>query len=143
MSEALIQTAITARLRAVPELVALLADGADSITDYVDQDATPEDDSVFPYVTLGDDQHAEWDTDTSTGLDTDLQIHVWTRYRGRLTAKEIQAVIRTALDQHDLFVGGGVEAVLLYFVSSSVSPDPDGKTHHGIQTFHLLTDDPP
>ncbi len=141
MSEALIQTAIYDRLRASPELLSLLAFGEDSILDYKPQDLKPEDDKPFPFVTFGDDQHEQWDTDTTIGSDSDLQIHVWSRHKGRLEAKQIQAKIKAALHYHDLQIEEGAEAILLQWISSSVTPDPDGKTHHGIQTFNLLMDE--
>jgi len=141
MSEAAIQVAILTRLRAFSGLTDLLAAGAASITDYKPQSGTPEDDGPFPYVTIGDDEHLPWDTDTSDGLESDLRIHVWSRIRSRMPVKLIQAQVKAALQHHDLFIGGGAVSVLLYFDGSNVTPDPDGKTHHGIQTFRLLTDE--
>lgn len=140
MSELDIQTAIYERLRAVSALTDLLADEADGITDYKNQPAGAEDDTPFPYVTLGDDDHDSWDTDTTLGFESELRVHTWSRYRGRKEAKEIQEQIRKALHYHELVVTGRT-TTLLHLVTQTVQPDPDGKTYHGIQLFRYLSDE--
>lgn len=138
MSEASIQRAVFARLTAFGALTSLLADGADSVHDQVPQAAKGEDNSPYPFVTVGDDVHSVWDTDDTDGLESDITVHVWSRHRGRIEVKDIQAKVKAALHHNPLQVDG-VPVVLLHFVDSSAVRDPDGLTQHGVQSFRMLS----
>ena len=137
MSSAAIQVAIFERLSGYPGLTALLVAGGTGVYEYVPQTEASEDDSFFPYVTVGDDDIEGWDTDTDDGIEATLRVHTWSRHKGRLETKQIQEQVYQALHHHGLLVDG-VPVVLLHFVDSTAGPDPDGRTYHGVSTFRLL-----
>jgi hypothetical protein len=138
MSPADLQEAVYNRLVAYSDLTALLATWPSGTTpaiyDHVPQEA------AHPYVAIGDDASAEFDTDTSTGADTTLTIHVWSRYRGRMETKEIQRELYNALHRHDLSVSGAHTVTCEWEYADSVVEE-DGLTRHGVTRFRLLTED--
>jgi hypothetical protein len=93
----------------------------------------------YPYVTIGEDLHVEWDTDTSLGTDCSLSIHTWSRHRGRRETKQMQAAIYDSLHRAEL-VYSGYNVVLCDFVNSQSFLDSDGLTRHGVQTFRIITE---
>ena len=137
MSAIAIQQAVFERLSGFAGLTALLAAGGAGVYEYVPQSDASEQNSFFPYVTVGDDDIEGWDTDTDDGIEATLRVHIWSRHRGRQETKEIQEQVYQALHHHGLLVAG-VPVVLLHFVDSTAGPDPDGKTYHGVSTFRLL-----
>lgn len=141
MNEAEIQVAIFNKLQAQASLTDLLVDvdGSLGVYDAVPQAAKSESTAVYPFVTIGDDDNDSWDTDNTDGYESDIRVHTWSRHRGRIEAKRIQAEVHTALHHANLFIIGG-DAVLIHFVTSNVDSDPDGRTRHGVQTFRLLSE---
>jgi hypothetical protein len=103
-------------------------------------DEAPQVTTAFPYVTLGDTIHNEFDTDTELGFDCSMTIHTWSRYRGRSETKLIQGAIYTALHRALLSVTG-YNLITCEFRDSQSLVDPDGITRHGTQTFRLLLDE--
>jgi len=97
--------------------------------------------AAFPYVAIGEDTHIPWDTDDSVGSESTVTLHVWSRYRGKKEAKQIQGLIYDALNRHELVVAGFV-VVTLEFVYSDVLLDPDALTRHGVQRFRALVERP-
>lgn len=93
----------------------------------------------FPYVTIGEDTHADWSTDTESGDDATITVHTWSRYNGRKQEKEIQGLIYTALHRAALTVTG-YALVSCDFLTSDSLIDADGETRHGVQTFRILVD---
>ena len=112
------------------------------VTGVYDNALQPEDsgnDSEFPYVTIGDNDADEFDTDNTTGFDVTATIHVWSRNRGRKQAKEIQDIIYSILHRQSITVAGGhVIGLDQQFAETFV--DPDGLTRHGVQRYRLLVD---
>lgn len=146
---AAIQSALYNALTTDAVLDALLArqrDATGAVTsgpavyDHVPQPPDGGNDAWFPYVTIGDNDSNEWDTDTETGLDTTVTVHVWSRQRGRMEAREIQGAIYSALHRNDSLTVLGQETVLCQQEFAQVLVDPDGKTRHGIQRLRLVTD---
>ncbi len=135
MSEAAIQLAIFDTLKEDATLAGLLA--TPGVFDYVPQNVKGEDNTVFPFITIGDDTHVDWDTDDLDGFESSITVHQWSRHNGRGEAKEIQAAVYDALQNVKIAIEG-MNAVLLQFEASSVVRDPDGETYHGVQTFRLL-----
>lgn len=111
-----------------------------AVYDHVPQPPDGADDSWFPYITIGDNTSDDWDTDTERGLDTTVTIHVWSRSRGRMQAREIQGAVYEALHRYDAIPVDGQDTVLMQQEMAQVLVDPDGKTRHGVQRFRLLTD---
>ena len=95
--------------------------------------------TVYPYVAVGEDLHNEWDTDTSLGTDCIITVHTWSRYRGRTETKRIQGAIYDALHRKESsFTISGYNVVLCDFVNSQSFLDSDGLTRHGVQTFRII-----
>jgi hypothetical protein len=94
---------------------------------------------TFPYVTIGEDTHADWSTDTESGDDATITIHTWSRYNGRKEIKEIQGLIYSALHRASLTLSG-YALVSIDWISSDSVIDVAGETRHGVQTFRLLLD---
>jgi hypothetical protein len=104
-------------------------------------DHVPQD-SVFPYVVIGDDTSIPWDTSDSLGSETTCTIHVWSRHRGRKEAKEIMRTIYEALHRAEFpIIGGSLVECQAEFEESFM--DPDGLTRHGVIRFRLIVDSAP
>lgn len=126
-----VQQAIFTALGASAALKALIGDPV-RLYDHVPD--TP----VFPYVVLGESFSGQWDTKSFDGMDQDVVLHTWSRYRGRKEAKQIQGAIHDALNKQTLTVTGH-SCVLCQFTFGQVFDDPDGLTRHGVQRFRVLT----
>lgn len=125
--EIVIQAAITAALKADGTLTAMVTGVFDNVPQGTD----------YPYVTIGEDNHNEWDTNTTLGSDCTITIHTWSQHRGRQETKEIQGAIYDALHHAELTYPG-YSFILTDFVSSQSFVDADGMTRHGVQTFRVL-----
>jgi hypothetical protein len=119
-----IQEAVFERLAAQPNL---------TVYDDVPKNKT------FPYVVVGEDTHVPFDTDDSLGAESTVTIHVWSRYRGKKEAKDIQGVVYDALTRQDLTIAG-YDLITIEFDYSDVMLDADGITRHGVQRFRFLTE---
>lgn len=93
----------------------------------------------FPYVVIGEDDSIPFDTDDSTGFDTELTIHIWSRYSGMKEVKDIMSGIYSILNRLELSVSGA-HVVDCIFQYQDVLLDPDGITRHGIIRFRLTTE---
>lgn len=105
------------------------------VYDYVPQGSI-KDDSDFPYLVIGEDTAAPWDTDTWTGAEWTVTLHAWSRYRGQKEVKEIQDACYNLLHRLDLSVTG-YNTVTVEWEFSETLMDPDGLTHHGVQQFRI------
>ena len=131
-----VQTAIHGALTAHAPLMALVS----GVYDNVPQAADSGDGSAYPYVTIGEDVHTDWSTDTSLGDDASITIHTWSRYRGRKETKQIQGAIYDALTRVNLSVSG-YKLVTIDFLDEQSFIDTDGLTRHGVSTFRVLLDE--
>jgi hypothetical protein len=112
----------------------------DTLTAYPGMPAVYDDVPVnapAPYVVVGEDTHIPFDTDDSLGAESTLTIHVWSRYRGKKEAKDIQALVYAALTRQSLPVEGH-DLITIEFEYSEVLLDPDGLTRHGVQRLRSL-----
>ncbi len=98
------------------------------------------DDESFPYLTIGEDTFTPWDDDFTQGYESELNVHTWSRYRGRKEVKEIQQTIYDALHRHSISIAG-YATINLHFEFADSVRDPDGLTHHGVSRFRLLIED--
>lgn len=128
-----VQAAMVAALKAASAVTSLLANGAASVLD----DVAP--DTPYPYLAVGETTGRRWDTKTEGGMDQQVTLHTWSRYRGLKEAKEIMAAVVAALDGQALAVTGH-DLVDLRLEFSEVLLDPDGLTRHGVQRFRVLTE---
>lgn len=101
-------------------------------------DAVP-DAAAMPYVTVGEDVHTEWDTFDTLGSSVSITVHTWSQTRGRKQVKELQGLIYNALHRAELTYTA-YDIVAVDFENSQTFLDADGRTWHGVQTFHLLID---
>lgn len=111
----------------------LTADLATPVYDHVPPNAS------FPYVVIGEDTHVPFDTDDSLGSESTITIHVWSRYRGKKEAKQIQGEVYDALTRQELTVEDH-DLVTIEFEYSDVVLDPDGQTRHGVQRFRAVVE---
>lgn len=92
---------------------------------------------AFPYITIGEDIHSEWDTNSTLGSDCSITIHTWSRARGRAEIKAIQAEIYEALHRAEMTYPG-YRIVSINWEGSQSFMDADALTRHGVQTFRVL-----
>lgn len=94
---------------------------------------------AFPYVTLGDARAADWSTATEEGTEHRLQLHAWSRERGKAECWAVIDAIRAVLDAAALGLDGHV-LVNLRFEAADVGQDRDGITWHGVARFRAVTE---
>lgn len=146
MSAALaIQQAVYALLRGDSTLRGLLAvdalEGsptAPAVYDHVPQADAPEDSAEFPYIVIGDDTAAQFDTDDVDGQETTITLHVWDRRRGRKRVKQVLDAVYGALHDVSLSISGQHHVLCLWEYSETV-PDPDVLVQHAVTRFRILT----
>lgn len=134
--ETALQSALYSALSGDIALSALVV----GVYDDVPQPVDAGDSSAFPYVTIGESVHTGWDTDTSSGDDASVTVHVWSRYSGRAETKQIQGAIYDVLHRSNLAVTG-YATVSVDWEQSESFLDSDGQTRHGVQTFRILLDE--
>lgn len=98
-------------------------------------DEVPET-AVAPYVTLGDPSESPSDQHDAQGLDVDLNLHVWSRYRGYKEAAEIVADLHAELDRKPLPVEGFTH-VSIAADGARYMRDPDPELRHGVAPFRV------
>ena len=125
--ETAVQTAISVALKADAGLMALISGVYDSVPQT----------EVFPYVTIGEDSHVGWSTNTTLGTDVNAVISVWSRERGRKETKQIQGEIYDALNRATLTYAG-YDIINIELEGSESFMDADGLTRHGVQSFRVL-----
>ena len=54
---------------------------------------------TFPYVTIGPANVTDWSTSTEAGAEHRLELHIWSRQRGKKETYEIMAALEAALDE--------------------------------------------
>jgi hypothetical protein len=90
----------------------------------------------FPYVAIGQINHVEDDTDSTTARECTYTLHTWSDSHSLKEAQLIQGEMFDAL--HLLkFVEVGYTFTENYYLSSEIFTDSDGQTKHGVSTFKL------
>lgn len=145
-----LQQSIFTRLGAFAGLTSILATDADgsgpAIYDHVPQEVSEDDGSSgagnpnFPYIRVGEVTAVTFDTHSSSGSDSTITIHAWSRYRGMSQVKRIQRQTYLALHRFNLVVSG-VDTVDCQWESSDVFEDDDGLSRHGVQRFRIMLDE--
>ena len=99
--------------------------------------AVPQGDAEPAFVTMDGFRANRNDTDTETGFDGTIDVHVWTEYEGWKELCTLQTTIYNAMHRTALTVTGhAVIDVQQEF--SEMRRDPDGITKHGIQRFRVI-----
>lgn len=103
----------------------------------VPQATESEDDSVFPYITIGPFSGAPEDTKDDNGAQVLADIHIWSRSPSALTWREIGDKVYDALQKYDALAVTGANVIDCRFDSSTDFDDPDGVTRHYVLTFRI------
>ena len=127
-----LQTAIFTVLSADAQLKTILGDPP-RILDFVPQQ------TVFPYITIGDIQTHDWSTATETGEDHRIVIHSFSRYNGRKESREIEKRLCELLHDAALPLAGHT-LIRMHFLVSDILPEADGRTYHGLTRFRAITE---
>ena len=95
----------------------------------------------FPYITIGDDTAAPYDTDTSNGSSLTVTFHVWSRKSGKKETKTILGQIYDALHkQASALSAVGYKFVDCLFEFSTVIEEVDGVTRHGVCRYRVVVE---
>lgn len=90
----------------------------------------------FPYVVIGFDDAAPFDTDSWTGSRIEAELHIWSTYDGKLEVKQIMAAIYALLHRQTLSIEGAAVVDCLH--TFSTIPDVGADKHvHGISRYRL------
>lgn len=90
----------------------------------------------FPYVVIGNDTSASWDTDDQLGAEITVTLHFWSRAEGFNQVKTIMQAAYDRLNRASLSKTGYSVIDCLHEFSEAMD-DPDGVTKHGIQRYRL------
>ncbi len=93
----------------------------------------------FPYVTIGDIETRDWDTQTSTGHEHIVTLHVWSNHHGRKQVQTILGEIDDALDDRNLPLQDHL-LINLHVIFWSALRDLDDQTYHGIVRLRAVTE---
>ncbi|MGB0568416.1 MAG: DUF3168 domain-containing protein, partial [Alteromonas macleodii] len=96
-----------------------------------------EEDQQFPYVTIGEASHNEFDTYSELGSEVVVTIHTWSREQGNEETHKIQGQIYNALNRAELGTVDDYYFIGIHFETSDILPDNDGLTFQGVQTFRI------
>ena len=131
-----VQAAVYTALTGDVSLMAAVEGVYDNVPQAIDTGSA----AAFPYVTIGEDSLAEWDTDDSLGAQGSITVHTWSRARGRKECKDIQGLVYNALTRAELVLSG-YTLVTVEFEGEQSFLDPDGLTRHGVSTFRIILDE--
>lgn len=101
------------------------------VYDYVDEN------TKFPYVTIGDPTVTPFPTKTSHGEEVLVNLHVYSKYKGKGEAFGILNLMVQAATKSDLQLEGGFSVFRMELEGINVITDIDGKTKHGIARFKV------
>ena len=128
-----LQRAIYSKLTGDASLMGLI----DGVYADVVQPLDAGSDVPFPYVTIGSDNLAPWDSKTFLGTEAFCQIDIWSRSNNFLEAKAIGSAITNALHQQPLEISNANHVITVQ-TSSVYSKDPDGHTKRGMLMFRVV-----
>lgn len=103
----------------------------------LESDYSLENDTLFPFVVVGDDSARDWSTKTNSGQEIDCTIHTWSRYQGYGELKQINSMVIESISESDLILDG-FEVVHRNLDMEQVFRDSDGRTRHGVLRFRFL-----
>lgn len=103
----------------------------------VPQATEPEDDSAFPYVTIGPFNVSPFDTKLDNGAEVVAQVHIWSRGNSDLAWREIEQAIYNALHKYRPLAVASANVIDCLFESSTDTDDPDGLTTHVVMSFRI------
>lgn len=92
----------------------------------------------FPYVVIGEDDARPWGNDCTNGLESLITIHAFSRYAGRMEAKDIGAAIYRVLHNAKLMDNSGVYAAVCTLDTQTTMAEDDGATRHLVIRFRVF-----
>ena len=101
-------------------------------------DAVPRG-AAFPYIVIGDDAEANWDTATEAGSEHTLSVHIWSRAGGHKEIKRAAAAVRDTLGGAALTLDGH-DLIDIRFLSADFRREPDGQTFRAVLRFRAVTE---
>lgn len=102
------------------------------------------DDAVFPFITIGNMTSIDGSTKGIDGQEITLVIHAWSQGESRLEIKQIMAAVINSLHNTALVPSGSPQVhniVNTRYEYTDLFKDPDGRTHHGVIRFRIVTDE--
>lgn len=93
----------------------------------------------FPYLTFGRTSVYDWSTDTESGAEHLVTLHVWSKARGKSECHALIETVRAALDDAALALDGHA-LIRLRVEYSEVRYEDDNDVHHGLIRFRALTE---
>lgn len=87
--------------------------------------------TAYPYVLIGTEATRDIGTKTLDGNVYNMDIHVWSQYRGQKQVKEVMEIIYNLVNNATITVSGA-SSVMSYVVSTSTFVEVDGITRHGL-----------
>ena len=94
-------------------------------------DSVAPQDSAYPYVVIGMETVSDVGTNTLDGNIYNLNIEVWSQYRGQKQIKEVMERIYNLVDNVSISVSGA-DSVMSYVNNTTTMVEVDGITRHGI-----------
>lgn len=103
--------------------------------------ANPFGASKTAYISIGPADAHEDEADCVIGLESTIQIDVWSRAVGAVECKKIVDLVRRAFNHQSLTLTENA-LVDVKVELTRVFPDPDGQTHHGVVQITFLIEEP-
>ena len=94
-------------------------------------DSVAPQDSAYPYVVIGMETVSDAGTNTLDGNIYNLNIEVWSQYRGPKQIKEVMERIYNLVNNVSISVSGA-DSVMSYVNNTTTMVEVDGITRHGI-----------
>ena len=94
-------------------------------------DSVAPQDSAYPYVVIGMETVTDLGTKTLDGNLYNLNIEVWSQYRGQKQIKEVMERIYNLVNNVSISVSCA-DSVMSYISSTTTKTEVDGITRHGI-----------
>jgi len=132
--------AIYQRIGSDPDIVQLVGNRISNVPLYRQAEQN------FPQITFNITGTTDASTFDQYGNSHTIQIDVWSRQQSTLEARQLHDLIfRSMVGDHPGFIGLPAlthgRLYLLRFIDSSVYPDPDGVTTHGVLLFRAFTEE--
>jgi hypothetical protein len=91
----------------------------------------------YPFVAIGDDRADDYSTKDLDGADYQLNLDVWSQYKGSKECKQIMDKIHDLLHDSNISVSG-FNLINMRLEYSDILRDPDGVTRHGVMRFRAI-----
>ena len=110
-----------------------------AITDTLSCDVVdePESNQSYPFIAIGDDRADDYSTKDLDGADYQVNIGIWSQYKGAKECKQIMDKIHDLLHDSSISVSG-FNLINMRLEYSDILRDPDGVTRHGVMRFRVI-----